>query len=52
VIHYRGFRNPDPPLLAEVWNACLPGRRTVPLRPGNLTLLEFFTFAKLYFDPA
>jgi ribosomal protein S18 acetylase RimI-like enzyme len=52
VIHYRGFRNPDPPLLAEVWNACMPGRRSVPLRVGSLTLLEYFTFAKLYFDPA
>jgi ribosomal protein S18 acetylase RimI-like enzyme len=52
VIHYRGYRNPDPLLLAEVWNACLPGRRSVPLRDGSVGLLEYFTFAKLYFDPA
>jgi ribosomal protein S18 acetylase RimI-like enzyme len=53
VIHYRAFRNADPPALVEVWNACFPGRGAVPLR-GNTrtTLLEYLTLAKPYFDPA
>jgi ribosomal protein S18 acetylase RimI-like enzyme len=48
VIEYRPFRNPDPPALVELWNASLPGPRTIPLRTA--TLLEYFTFAKTYFD--
>jgi ribosomal protein S18 acetylase RimI-like enzyme len=50
VIHYRTFRNTDPPALAEVWNESLRGRGAVPL--GNPSLLEHLVFAKLYFDPA
>src|SRR4051794_15510490 len=50
VIHYRTFRNPDPPALLEVWNACCTSRGAAPFRVT--TLLEYFTFAKPYFDPA
>jgi ribosomal protein S18 acetylase RimI-like enzyme len=50
VIQYRTFRNPDPPGLVEVWNASTAGRGAVPIRLAGL--LEFFNFAKLYFDPA
>jgi ribosomal protein S18 acetylase RimI-like enzyme len=50
VIHYRPFRNTDPPLVVEVWNASLTGQRTVPL--ANTTILEYFTLAKPFFDPA
>lgn len=51
MIHYRSFRNPDPPLLAEVWNASLGGVRTVSIPPRSTGLLEYFTFSKPYFDP-
>jgi ribosomal protein S18 acetylase RimI-like enzyme len=50
VIHYRTFRNVDPPGLVDVWNESFPGRGAVPLR--GTAILEFFTFAKPYFDPA
>jgi ribosomal protein S18 acetylase RimI-like enzyme len=49
VIQYRTFRNPDPPGLVAVWNGCFTGRATVPLRVT--ALIEYFTFAKPYFDP-
>jgi GNAT superfamily N-acetyltransferase len=49
VIHYRTFRNPDPPRLVEVWNGSFTGRGAVSLRLA--TLMEYFTFAKPYFDP-
>ena len=49
VIQYRTFRNPDPPALVEVWNGSFTGRGSVALRLA--TLLEYFTFAKPYFDP-
>jgi ribosomal protein S18 acetylase RimI-like enzyme len=49
VIHYRTFRNDDPPGLVNVWNQALAGRSAVPLR--NSTPLEHFVFAKPYFDP-
>jgi ribosomal protein S18 acetylase RimI-like enzyme len=48
VIHYRTFRNPDPPALVDVWNRCT-SRGGVALRMA--TLLEYFTLAKPYFDP-
>ncbi|MFO0876432.1 MAG: GNAT family N-acetyltransferase [Gemmataceae bacterium] len=51
VIHYRSFKNPDPPLLAEVWNTCLSGPRTVTIPARSTGLLEYFTLAKPYFDP-
>jgi ribosomal protein S18 acetylase RimI-like enzyme len=49
LIHFRTFRNPDPPALVDVWTAACTGRGVVPLRLP--TLLEYFTFAKPYFDP-
>lgn len=50
LIHYRTFLNTDPPGLAEVWNDALTGRAAVYV--GTPALLEFFLFAKTYFDPA
>jgi GNAT superfamily N-acetyltransferase len=50
VIHYRTFRNSDPPVLVDLWNECFNGRGAVALR--GTTFLEYFTFAKPYFDPA
>jgi ribosomal protein S18 acetylase RimI-like enzyme len=49
VIHYRTFRNSDPPGLLEVWNEAFTGRGTACLR--ITALLEYFLFAKPYFDP-
>jgi ribosomal protein S18 acetylase RimI-like enzyme len=49
VVHYRTFRNTDPPRLASLWNATFSGRGAVRLySPG---LLEQQVFAKPYFDP-
>jgi ribosomal protein S18 acetylase RimI-like enzyme len=50
VIDYRSFRNDDPPALVRLWNACFTGRGAARLR--SPTLLEYFIFAKPYFDPA
>jgi ribosomal protein S18 acetylase RimI-like enzyme len=50
VIEYRTFHNPDPPGLVDLWNECFTGRGAAPLR--GTTFLEYFTFAKPYFDPA
>jgi ribosomal protein S18 acetylase RimI-like enzyme len=50
VLHYRRFRNTDPPALVEVWNQAFTGRGALRLR--SATPLERFTFAKLHFDPA
>lgn len=50
VVHYRSFRNTDPPRLVEVWNEAFPGRGAVALR--NSTPLERFVLARPYFDPA
>jgi ribosomal protein S18 acetylase RimI-like enzyme len=50
VIDYRTFRNTDPPALVDVWNASFTGRGAAPLRTP--LLLEYFDFAKPYFDPA
>jgi ribosomal protein S18 acetylase RimI-like enzyme len=49
VIHYRIFRNGDPPGLAEVWNAAFTGRGAV--RMQGPTWLEYFLFSKTYFAP-
>jgi len=49
VVHYRTFRNTDPPRLASLWNATFAGRGAARLySPG---LLEQQVFAKPYFDP-
>src|SRR5262249_32146597 len=50
VIHYRSFRNDDPPGLVSVWNQAFGERSAVQLR--SATPLEHFVFAKPYFDPA
>jgi ribosomal protein S18 acetylase RimI-like enzyme len=50
VIDYRTFRNTDPPALVDLWNASFTGRGAAPLR--SPLLLEYFDFAKPYFDPA
>jgi ribosomal protein S18 acetylase RimI-like enzyme len=49
VIEYRAFRNTDPPVLAQLWNACFTERGAIALR--GTTLLEYFLFSKPYFDP-
>ncbi len=49
MIHYRTFRNVDPPSVVNVWNQCFTGRGATILR--GATLIEYFTFAKPYFDP-
>jgi ribosomal protein S18 acetylase RimI-like enzyme len=49
VIHYRSFRNADPPALARLWNQGLTGRGAALLRGPSA--LEACLFAKPYFDP-
>lgn len=50
VIHYRSFRNTDPPALAQIWNEAFIGRGAVKL--AHSSPLEFHVLAKPYFDPA
>jgi len=50
VIHYRSFRNDDPPALLDLWNDAFIGRGAV--RLGNSAPLDSYVFAKPYFDPA
>src|SRR5262245_40819729 len=50
VIHYRRFRNTDPPGLMEVWNDAFTQRGAVRMQTSSP--LERHAFAKLYFDPA
>ncbi len=49
MIHYRTFRNTDPPGLVEVWNAAFTGRGATRLHGSSWP--EFFLFSKPYFDP-
>jgi ribosomal protein S18 acetylase RimI-like enzyme len=49
VIHYRTFRNDDPPRLVDIWNQAFQGRGAVHLRHSSP--LERHVFAKPYFDP-
>ena len=50
MIHYRTFRNSDPPGLVRVWNDALGGRGTIPLR--SPTPFDYFILSKGFFDPA
>jgi ribosomal protein S18 acetylase RimI-like enzyme len=50
VIHYRTFRNDDPPGLVEVWNEAFTQRGAVRLH--HSTPLEHHVLAKPYFDRA
>jgi ribosomal protein S18 acetylase RimI-like enzyme len=50
VLHYRSFRNFDPPGLVEVWNQAFTQRGTIRLQHSSP--LEHFVFAKPYFDAA
>ncbi len=50
MVHYRTFRNTDPPRLVEIWNTAFTGRGAVRLR--HSTPLEHHVYAKPYFDPA
>jgi ribosomal protein S18 acetylase RimI-like enzyme len=50
VIHYRTFRNDDPPGLVKVWNEAFSGRGAVALPTASA--LEEYVFAKPYFDRA
>jgi GNAT superfamily N-acetyltransferase len=49
VLHYRTFRNTDPPRLVELWNQIFVGTGAVQL--SGTSLLEFHVLAKPYFDP-
>jgi ribosomal protein S18 acetylase RimI-like enzyme len=49
-IHYRSFRNPDPPALVRIWNESFAGRGAAFLQ--GTTPLEHHVLAKPYFDPA
>jgi ribosomal protein S18 acetylase RimI-like enzyme len=49
VIQYRSFRNNDPPALVAVWHAAFSGRGAAHV--AGPSLLEYFLFAKPYFDP-
>jgi ribosomal protein S18 acetylase RimI-like enzyme len=50
VVHYRSFRNNDPPSLALIWNEAFTARGEVRLKHSSP--LESYVFAKPYFDPA
>jgi ribosomal protein S18 acetylase RimI-like enzyme len=49
VVHYRNFRNTDPPALVDIWNQAFTGRGVIHLR--HSTPLEHYVFSKPYFDP-
>ncbi len=50
-MHYRPFRNTDPPALMEVWNEGMAGSRgAFPLRSPSP--FDRWLFGKPYFDPA
>lgn len=48
LIHYRPFRNSDPPALAAIWRSQPPERALV--QPISADLFDQFVFAKPYFD--
>ncbi len=47
-MHFRPFRNSDPPQLAEIWNA-QPAQRALAC-PVTPQVLEHYVFSKPYFD--
>jgi ribosomal protein S18 acetylase RimI-like enzyme len=48
VVHYRSFRNDDPPRLVEIWNDAFTGRGAVKLRHSSP--LDNYILAKPYFE--
>src|SRR5690242_6697309 len=48
VIHYREFRNSDPPALVEIWRQANPQL----VQQMNISLLEDLVLSKPYFDRA
>ncbi|MDX1964462.1 MAG: GNAT family N-acetyltransferase [Pirellulales bacterium] len=48
-MEFRSYRNPDPPLIAQLWRECTqqPGL----LQPMTTGLLETYVINKTYFDP-
>ena len=50
MVHYRTFRNDDPPRLSLIWNETFTSRGEVHLRHSSP--LDNYVFAKPYFDPA
>jgi GNAT superfamily N-acetyltransferase len=49
LIHYRPFRNTDPPALAEIWRSQPPLARLA--QPMSAALWEQCVLSKVYFDP-
>ena len=47
MIHYRSFRNSDPPALAEIWRAQPPAAALI--QPATPALLDELVFSKPYF---
>jgi ribosomal protein S18 acetylase RimI-like enzyme len=50
VVHYRKFRNTDPPGLVEIWNEVVGGKGGIHMPTS--TSLERCVLAKPFFDPA
>lgn len=48
MIHYRPFRNTDPPLLAAIWNQAVPEHSSV--RPARVHELDEHAFGSALFD--
>lgn len=48
MVHYRGFRNTDPPQLVEIWNESFTSRGIARLR--HPSIIERFVTSKPYFD--
>lgn len=50
MVHYRIFRNNDPPIVVKLWNQIFTGRGAAVI--SSSSLLEMMVLAKPYFDPA
>ncbi len=50
MLRYRGFRNTDPPIVAEIWRSRAEDLALV--QPVSADLLEQFVFGRLHFDYA